>query len=88
MQEGIKSKNIVGVVLGRLPIQLFVIFQDLHKALSIELGSEFKEILNGLLMIPSDYDAHCLHKALSNSTASDPIITAILCMRGNKVRLN
>lgn len=46
---------------------------------------DYDETIMGMMMTPSEYDAHCLHEALDGMGLSDPVLVGILCTRDAKV---
>lgn len=46
---------------------------------------DYDETIMGLMMTPSEYDAHSLHEALDGIGLSDPVLVGILCTRDAKV---
>ena len=50
-----------------------------------ELRGDFEELILGLMMTPTEYDAYCLHDAMEGVGTSEAALIGILCTRNAKV---
>lgn len=60
-------------------------FQNLQVDLQAALYGDFEEIVLGMMMKPVEYDAHCLHEAVSGLGTDEAVLIAILSNRTGKV---
>ena len=65
----------------------FFLLQSLADDIERTLGNDFEEVTSALLMLPAEYDAHCLHECMhGNSTTNvEPTLIGILASRSTKV---
>lgn len=57
---------------------------SLESRVKEKLSVDYDETIMGMMMTPSEYDAHCLHEALDGMGLSDPVLVGILCTRDAK----
>lgn len=57
----------------------------MESRLKEKLSVDYDETIMGMMMTPSEFDAHCLHEALDGMGLSDPVLVGILCTRDAKV---
>ncbi|XP_019850455.1 PREDICTED: annexin A4-like isoform X2 [Amphimedon queenslandica] len=57
--------------------------KDLIKELKSELSGHFREVIIGLMMRPTEFDAYCLNKAMEGAGTDETALIEILCSRTN-----
>lgn len=81
--------NVIGYRTNKQRQQIITAFKqaygkDLIKELKSEVGGNYERLIVGLMSKPADYDAYCLHKAMSGAGTDESVLIEILASRSNK----